>query len=162
MEILLPSDYSAVAASIGPGKVQVYEDPTSDDPGYFNAPTGDFFLLPVGYTDKLEMNLDVLVHEATHMVQDDKRLRLSRLEAEMDAHFAQALYRVRSGKKFASSALQLIPFEIAATEFADNPKYMLGGAFRRLREEMRGGIIKAYMHKHDDLGKKTRLDGVTL
>lgn len=157
-----PSDYSAVAPSIGPGKVQVYEDPTSDDPAYFNAPTGDFFILPVGYTDKLDLNLDVMVHEATHMVQDSKRLRLTKLEAEMDAHFAQALYRVRSGKTFSLPALQLIPFIIAAKEFAADAKYMLGGEFCRLRETMRSAIIEAYMHKHDDLTVKKRLDGVIL
>lgn len=156
-----PTDYSEVASSIGPGKVEVYEDPTRDDPGYASSSKGDSFLLPAGLGDKLDANLDVLVHEATYMVQDYKRRRLSRLEAEMDAHFAQALYRVRSGKTFGPPALQLIPFIVAAKEFADDASYMLSRAFRKLRDEMRSGVIGVYMYKYDDLDVKTRLDGIT-
>lgn len=160
-----PSDYYTVSELFGVGKVQIYIDPEVDAGSYFNAAdgkTGDFLLLAPTVANNLQQWLSVVVHECTHMVQDYKKMRLTRQEFEMDAHFAQALYRVRSANKADKAAGEALTyFDIAAKEYDDDPDYLPSMAFRKYRHKLRSCLNSGYGHA-EDYTKKKRLDGVIL
>jgi hypothetical protein len=97
------SDYRRVGDVMGRGKIEVYAETGGKfKASYTNAKGGDYFVINTEHFDAATFSKDpaqiaVIVHESTHMVQDDKRLRMSNCERELDAHFAQALYLVRAG-----------------------------------------------------------------
>jgi hypothetical protein len=167
----LPSDYLAVGLNIGRHKVEVYE--TRIDykwhASYFNSAQADAILLTPRVTACLSKFLDVIVHEATHMVQDYKRERISMLEQEVDAKFAQALYLLRSGRSLAALPVDLA---VAAEIFVDDPGYLESNHFRwKSLPKIEGTMITEYSQvvknkcgKFDDkeFKRAKRLDGVTL
>ena len=104
---------------------------------------------------------DVLVHEATHMIQDTKKLKISMFEMEMDAHFAQALYLVKTKQKhlFYKRAVQLMAFKAPAEDYANNSKHLTSWAFRKQKQIMKSELCKAY-YGYKDFDKAVRLDGL--
>lgn len=158
-----PSDYFAVADCIGLDKVAVYRTNRVNRAGYGNkndGKTGDVFLLACDVADNLVENLSIIVHEATHMIQDFKKLKITRQEMEMDAHFAQSLYRVKTKcKTDKANSNALMYFDPAAENHVNDSGYLKSNAFRRARGKLRSVIVEDYGHL-PDLTKKVRQDGI--
>lgn len=167
----LPSDYLAVGLNIGRHKVEVYETRVDYKwhASYFNSAHADAVLLTPKVTACLTKYLDVIVHEATHMAQDYKRERISMLEQEVDAKFAQALYLLRSGRSLAGLPIDLA---IAAEFFDEDPDYLESNSFRwKKLPTIESALIAEYSKvvknkcgKFDakEFQRAKRLDGVTL
>ena len=160
-----PSDYYTVAQCIGVGKVQVYEDAETDNAAYFNlsdGKTGDFFLLAPHVAQNIHQWMSSLVHEATHMIQDYKKMKLTLQEMETDTHFAQALYRAHLlGRVDKANSHALTYFDIAAQEYVKDPDYLKSMAFRKYRFKLLSSLIMGYGHKQN-FTNRIRLDGVIL
>ena len=115
-----------------------------------------------------------IVHEVTHAVQDMKKWRMSPTDMELDAHFAQALFLVRSGRESESHAnLRLVRFVIAAKEYIADPRYLQSMSFAQFREKLKLDVELEYVFRlqqlypdrdtediQNDLRKRQRLDGV--
>ena len=52
----------------------------------------NFFIVTPSVTATPLLYMNTFVHEATHAIQDRNKWRMSRLDNEVDAHFAEALY----------------------------------------------------------------------
>ena len=170
------SDYRTIAGKIAPNKIEIYE--TKNDE-LFNAKFcsfGDmnFYVLTPKITVAPSLCVKTLVHETTHAIQDWKKWRESSLDREVDAHFAEALYLVKSGKaREADSDLGMTYFMIAAKEYDNNPKYLASNGFHKIRENMRRDISQHYQFINSliksnfdaeefnkTFRKKQRLDGI--
>lgn len=160
-----PSDYFTVAGLIRSGKVDIYETETVDAGAYGNRTTGrkeDLFLFTQKVVDNVESYLSVIVHEATHMIQDYKRLKVSRMEMELDAHFAQALYKLRTPHRVDNAkSTALAHFEHPAEQYDEDRDYLRSHAFRKFRPTLEAAIRADYGH-HSDLTVRKQLDGVVL
>lgn len=167
----LPSDYLAVGLNIGRKKVEVYETKVDYKwhASYFNSEQADAILLTPKVTACLSKFLDVIVHEATHMVQDYKRERISMLEQEVDAKFAQALYLLRSGRSLSGLPVDLA---ISAEIFDEDPDYLDSHNFRwkklpTIESALIAEYSKVVKNKNGTFDLKEfqraqKLDGVTL
>jgi hypothetical protein len=169
-----PSDYRRVGEVMGKGKIEVYAG-TGDKfkASYTNAKDGDYFVINPEHLktetfDDDPAQIATIVHESTHMVQDDKRLRMSNCERELDAHFAQALYLVRAGapelydKDYARKIME------AAQAYEADPGFRYSRAFREMRDVARGKINDHYQYNMmsqadydpDAFNKVQRWDGL--
>lgn len=156
-------DYFEVAKLISPTKVGVYTSPKVETAQYFNkgdGKTGDFFVLNPSVANSISQYWSVVVHEATHMIQDYKKMKVSRQEMEMEAHFAQGLYRVKAkhkADKASSAALTAIQEHAAA--YHNDKRYLKVFGFDLIRQKMMKAIVGGYGSKPDFLERK-QLDGV--
>lgn len=121
--------------------------------------TGDVLMLECHLHDHLGSYWSVVVHEMTHMIQDYKRMRVSRRDMEMDAHFAQSLYRKRSKGVDKANSEAVWKFDPIAQSYIDDDDYLNSIAFRMQRGKLRSSLNFHY-GKHSDLTKKKRQDGV--
>ena len=83
--------------------------------------------------DDLDRYWSVIVHEITHMIQDYKRMKVTRRDMELDAHFAQALYRKRSKATKATDKANsdaLWRFDDEAQKYIDDSDYLWSRKFR--------------------------------
>ncbi len=96
-----------------------------------------------------------IVHEATHMIQDMKKWRVSLAEMEADAHFAQALFLHYKGASLGTGYMP--SFDAAARAFAAGDKKL----FKSKCPLMLAEVGNKYDGKagYDDLFIKKRLDG---
>jgi hypothetical protein len=146
------SDYRRVGDVMGRGKIEVYaETGGTFKASYTNAKGGDYFVINTEHFDAATFSKDpaqiaVIVHESTHMVQDDKRLRMSNCERELDAHFAQALYLVRAGAPELFDKFYAMKIMEAAQEYEADPRFRYSGAFRKLRDAGRASINEHYQY----------------
>jgi hypothetical protein len=99
---------------------------------------------------------------------------MSPLEMEVDAHFAEALYLVVSGKENeANSDLRMIYYMIMAKGFADDSDFLTTSYFRQKHQELNNSVFQHYqfMNKainrkfnveqfNKEFNKRTRLDGI--
>jgi len=169
-----PSDYRRVGEAMGRGKIEVYADVGDKfKASYTNAKGGDYFVinpdhLKIETIDGDPAQIAIIVHESTHMVQDNKRLRMSNCERELDAHFAQALYLVRVGasnlydKDYAGKIME------AAQAYEADPGFRHSRAFRAMRDAARARINNHYQYNMmsqpgydpDAFNKVQRWDGL--
>lgn len=146
------ADYRRVGEVMAGGKIEVYSDAGAKfKASYTNAKGGDYFVINPKHfkTDTFSgdpAQIATIVHESTHMVQDDKRLRMSNCERELDAHFAQALYLVRAkvpglfDKSYAAKIME------AAQEYDAEPKFRNSSEFRKMRDAARTSINEHYQY----------------
>ena len=122
----------------------------------------------------------VVVHEVTHMIQDFKRMKLSKIEWEMDAYFVEAVYLARATKLDGYPRLADFPtLKDVAKEVAENDGLMLKRGFSdqrdAIREEVGAQLVieeQGYLFLAGDvdgedpdktrerLGERHRMDGV--
>jgi hypothetical protein len=87
----------------------------------------------------------VFVHEACHAIQDWSRWRCSKQDREIDAHFGQALYLVRTGDdKFALLPPRMKLFLEAAREFNVDAGYLKSRSFEKKLSKLENEIFKDY------------------
>ena len=141
-----PCDYRRVGRIMGGGKIEVFlyegndesNDSGSANAAYFESSrTGekeDYWVINTTNVGGNVLNRrDLIVHEATHMIQDMKRLKQSVIEAEMDAYFAQALYHIRSKSEAAIDYDEA--FLRAARAYEADNKVLRAKSFEKLRSE---------------------------
>jgi hypothetical protein len=95
-----------------------------------------------------------IAHEATHMIQDWKKWRMSLLEMEVDAHFAQALFLHYKGA--AASSDDMNYFMEAAVAFAANDKRK----FKSLCNPMFQAASAKYKNVYEKLAIPQKLNGI--
>jgi hypothetical protein len=170
-----PSDYHWIADHIGPGKIEVYETRRDElfRGKYVSLGELNFFVLTPSVTIAPLASMDTIVHEATHAIQDWKKMRASLQDMELDAHFAAALYFVQSGKDASAAALHLARFIIAAKAYNADARYLRSLEFRKARGKLESEILTHYRDMNgiiDDtfdpqawvtaFQRRRRLDGV--
>lgn len=133
--------FAEVGREIGPSKIEVYSYPIGNPARYASSEDGDFFVVDPEVAVAFDLDKHVYVHEACHAIQDWSRWRCSRQDREIDAHFGQALYLVRSGdEKTAILPPRMGYFLDAAREFDADAKYLKSTGFsatlRKLEHEI--------------------------
>jgi hypothetical protein len=133
-------DYRHAGGIIGRGKIEIYEVAGTAFVGrYSRDARHDHFEfdrddLPDG---PLAM-AGVVVHEVTHMIQDFKRMKLSKIEWEMDAYFVEAVYLARIKKLEGYPRLADFPtLKDVAEKVAENDGLMLKRDFSDQRDAIR-------------------------
>ena len=159
------SHYREAGKIIAEGKIEIYRSNKSGLAQY--KITGDSAIIIGNDVDDDNRN-GVVVHEVTHMIQDMRKLKLSILEMELDAYFAEALYYVRRGmvEAFEDNKPMMIGIHMAriAQNFEDDERYLKTRDFRKRRGEISKEILNEYYYRHGrtDLGKRFRNDGLQL
>jgi hypothetical protein len=140
-------DYKEIAENIGPNKIEVYETRNDEafNAKYYSIGDLNFYVLTPKVTATPLLSIRTLIHETTHAIQDRKGWRESRLDQEVDAHFAEALYLVKNKKENeVKGEFVMSDFITAAKEYYQNSKYLLSRRFRKLREKMRQEVYQHY------------------
>ena len=160
-----PCHYREAGKIIAEGKIEIYRS-NKDGLAEYKI-TGDSAIVIGNDVDDDNRN-GVVVHEVTHMIQDMRRLRLSILEMELDAYFAEALYYVRRGmvEAFRDNKPMMIGIQMAkiAENFEDDERYLRTKDFRKRRGDVGKEILDEYYYRHGrtDVGKRFRNDGLQL
>ena len=145
-----PSDYVDIAGRIRLNGIEVYETRLDTDDLGFHAQYRswnelNFFIVTPSVTATPLLYMNTIVHETTHAIQDRNKWRMSRLDNEVDTHFAEALYLSHIGDKTdAKVDLIMTRFLIAAKEYNDDARYLTSINFRNLRREMRNDVAQHY------------------
>jgi LysM domain len=149
-------DYADIARRIHLDGIEVYE--TRKDSGLgFHAKYesyGDLnhFIVRPSVTATPLLYMTTIVHEATHAMQDRNKWRMSGLDNEVDAHFAEALYLVRSRKEEAKIDLRMTRFNIAAEEYDADENYLKSIGFIEFRRKLRHDITEHYAFMNSTFG----------
>jgi hypothetical protein len=153
-----PEYYRTIGGLIRAGTVPVYIDEGAIEGATGFYELGANRLNLTASTAKLNTpeHWSSVVHEATHMIQDWKKWRMSLAEMEADAHFAQALFMHYKGASFGGGLLYV--FATAAKTFASGDKK----GFKRKIGEMCLRVNEKYRDKkgYENMHKKTRQDGI--
>ena len=144
-----PGDYAKVGRDIGLGRIQVYEPHPdwSAVASYASSKKEDFFVVRPTVGADFHSHRDVIVHEATHAIQDRNRWRYSPLDAEVDAHFAQALYLVRRRADAGGVEPRLAGFLNAAREYDADEGYLGSLRFRRVLKDLEHAVFMDYQDR---------------
>lgn len=170
------NDFIAIAKKIAPNEIEIYETKTDQS---FNAKFCsygklNFYVFTPNITIAPSLSVRTIVHETAHAIQDWKEWRESSLDREVDAHFAEALYLVLSGKeKEAQNDLGMAYYIIAAQEYKDNPKYLASLGFRKMRQKLKQETFQHYQFMNSlitsnfdaeefnkSFNKKKKMDGI--
>ena len=134
----------------------------------------NFYVFTPNITIAPSLSVRTIVHETAHAIQDWKEWRESSLDREVDAHFAEALYLVLSGKeKEAQNDLGMAYYIIAAQEYKENPKYLASLGFRKMRQKLKQETFQHYQFMNSLItpnfdvekfnkafNKKNKMDGI--
>ena len=158
-----PYHYRRAGKIIAGGGIEIYH--TSEDGGAaYETLAESSFTFGAAVNDWNRNG--AVVHEATHMVQDMRKLKLSEVEMELDAYFAQALYHVRdrSVEVFLSTVPPFVgvPMADLAQDYEERGRYILSKEFKERRDQIRGALVHNYKNilKVADADVRTRLDGI--
>jgi LysM domain len=173
------ADYADVARRIHLDGIEVYETRKDSGLGFFGKYDShgglNYFMLRPSVTATPLLYMTTLIHEATHAIQDRNKWRMSELDDEVDTHFAEALYLVRSRKEHeAKTDLRMTRFMIAAREYDADERYLTSIDFIKLRREMRHDVTEHYAFMNSifagpgfdreawlkDFRRKKRWDGI--
>ena len=139
--------FAEVGREIGPSKIEVYSYPIGNPARYASSEDGDFFVVDPEVAVAFELDKHVYVHEACHAIQDWSQWRCSRQDREIDAHFGQALYLVRSGdEKTATLPPRMALFLDAARDFDADSKYLKSLRFHKMLRKMEHEIYMDYQY----------------
>lgn len=155
--------YRKAARIIGELEIEIYHSSEDGGAAYVTAGESSFtFGNAVNDTNRD----GAIVHEVTHMIQDMRKMKLSEVEMELDAYFAQALYHVRDGSLsvFKRTVPGFVgePMAEIAGRFEDKRSYMLTRDFRDRRDGVRNSLVFNYKNilKKTDADVRYRLDGL--
>ena len=153
-----PGDYRAMGALIRAGTVPVFidEGAIKGATAFYQIDTNRLYLTESTAKLNTPEHWSTVVHEATHMIQDRKKWRVSLQEMEADAHFAQALFMHYKNASFGGGLLPV--FATAAAAFASGNKKL----FKNKIAEMNLRVSEKYHYTpgYEHMYTKTRLDGI--
>jgi hypothetical protein len=153
-----PEHYRRMGALIREGTLPVFIDEGAI-PGataFYQAQANRLNLTPDTAPLNTLEHWSTVVHEATHMIQDWKKWRITLSEMEADAHFAQALFMHYKGASFGGGLL--LVFASAAKAFAAGDKK----EFKKLIGEMYQRVNEKYQYKsgYENMFTKIKQDGI--
>lgn len=171
-------DYINIANKIESDAIKVYQtkQPQTEFNGtYCSYSSGDFFAFPLQAVNAISDYSSTIVHEATHAIQDLKEWKMSPLESEVDAHFAEAFYLVLSGRQSEiKSDLRMLYYVIVAEGFFEDEDFMTTSYFRQKRADLDNNVRVDYRAKqraikpnfdenkfNKEFEKRVRWDGVS-
>jgi hypothetical protein len=153
-----PRDYAEVGALIADGTIPVLlsEGKIEGALAFYELGANRLNLTPATAPLNRPEHWSTIVHEATHVIQDKKKWRMTQAEMEADAHFAQALFLHYKGSQLGTGYMK--SFDEAASYFAN-------GEMREFKKRATTMIFEAgvkYDGKkgYDNLFIKTRNDGI--
>lgn len=151
-------DYVNIANKIESGTIKVYQtkQDQTDFNGTYSSDSGkDFFAFPRQAVNSISSYAGTIVHEATHAIQDLKEWRMSPLESEVDAHFAEALYLVLTGRQSdVKSDMRMTYYMIVAEGYFEDSDFMTTSYFRQKRTNLYNSVRVDYRAKHKAISKK--------
>jgi hypothetical protein len=146
-------DYRFAGNLIGRGRIEIYEvsgvgfvglysrDARHD---HFEFDRADLPKGPLGQAG-------VVVHEVTHLIQDRKRMKLSKVEWEMDAYFVEAVYLERAGTLDNYPRLGDFPtLRDIAKEVAKDDGLMFKRDFSKQRDAIRQEVEAQLVREEQD------------
>jgi hypothetical protein len=170
------TDYQEMGHVIRRGNIELKaaELPTAKwRAAYVDHPEGDFLkfntdkVWPAAlgsekFDRKLRLNTAAnVVHEVTHMIQDWKRMWLSLVQREVDAHFAQALFLVRAKADDVWDKTYALHTLIAAQNYEADKRYLHTAHYRSIKGDMAAEIREHYRGKVEGaLDDPYRSDGL--
>lgn len=160
-----PSLYQKAGRIIGEGKIETYRT-NQEGLAHYRIEGASALFLGDDINDHNRSG--VIVHEVTHLIQDMLKMKLSILEMELDAYFAEAVYYARRDmiEEFKKRKPMMIGFCMAkiAENFLDDKKYLNTKEFRKNRGEAGKEITSEYYYRAGvtDVGTRRRLDGLQL
>lgn len=160
-----PCLYREAGRIIGEGNIEIYRT-NEDGLAHYHLEGASALFLGDDIND--DNRSGVIVHEVTHMIQDMSKMKLSILEMELDAYFAEALYYARRNliEEFKKKKPMMIGICMAliAENYLDDKKYLTTNAFRKNRGEVSKEIANEYYYRAGvtNVGKRRRNDGLQL
>jgi len=153
-----PKHYEEIGQKIANKKIGVYvaEGNIPGAKAFYNVKSNRLYLTSATKSLSTPEQWSTIAHEATHIIQDMRKWRMTMQEMEADAHFAQALF-LHYKKSFLSGGT-MQTFNIAAQYFAD-------GKMRDFKKKCQSMIAEAGAKYHgkrgyDDMYIKKRQDGI--
>lgn len=152
-----PEMYAEIGRRISSGQIPIYlrEGNIDGAKAFYNLTANELNLTSATRPLNTPQHWGTIVHEATHMIQDMKKWRMTKQEMEADAHFAQALFLHYKGSHLESGLLSA--FGQAARYFASGDKKEYKKKFLLMLSQ----VGSKYRDKpgYDDLYMKQRWDG---
>ncbi len=153
-----PEDYAEIGRKIDSGKIPVVlaEGAVDGAKAFYELGPNCLNLTKATAPLNTPEHWSTIVHEATHMIQDMKKWRITLAEMEADAHFAQALFLHYKGMSLSTGYMP--SFESAARAFASGEKK----EFKKKCPTMIAEAGMKYDGKkgYEDLYVKRKLDGI--
>jgi hypothetical protein len=153
-----PEHYAEIGRKIDSGKIPVLlaESAVDGAKAFYELGSNCLNLTKATAPLNTPEHWGTIVHEATHMIQDMKKWRISLAEMEADAHFAQALFLYYKGVSFSSGYMP--SFESAAKAFASGDKK----EFKKKCPTMIAEAGMKYFGKkgYEDPYVKNKMDGI--
>ncbi len=153
-----PEHYRIMGGLIRAGTVPVLIDESAPEGAVAAYQPESNRLLLTKTTAKLNTpeHWGTMTHEATHMIQDWKKWKVSLKEMEVDAHFAQALFMHYKGASFGGALLA--KFATAAKAYASGDKK----TFKNLIPKLELAVHEKYQNKkgYENMLKREKRDGI--
>lgn len=153
-----PKHYEEIGQKIANKKIGVFfaEGNIPGAKAFYNVKSNCLYLTSATKALNTPEHWSTIAHEATHMIQDLKKWRMTMQEMEADAHFAQALF-LHYKKSFLSGGT-MQSFNTAAKHYANGDK----GDFKKKCQSMIAEAGAKYHGKsgYDDMYIKKRQDGI--
>lgn len=153
-----PKYYEEIGQKIANKKIGVYvaEGAIAGAKAFYNVDSNCLYLTSATKALNTPEHWSTIAHEATHMIQDLKKWKMSMQEMEADAHFAQALFLHYKNSFLSGGTMQT--FNIAAKYFAEGDKK----EFKKKCQSMIAEAGAKYHGKkgYDDLYIKKRQNGI--
>ncbi|MBA2115187.1 hypothetical protein [Bremerella alba] len=150
--------YEEIGQKIASKKIRVYvaEGKIPGAKAFYNLKSNCLYLTPATEGLSTPQQWSTIAHEATHMIQDLKKWRMTLQEMEADAHFAQALFLHYKNSFLEGGAMQ--SFNTAAKHFANGDK-------RDFKKKCHSMLAEAGSKYHgregyEDMYIKERRDGI--
>ena len=153
-------DYRRIGRYFRDGKIPIYEyDDTSDPAAAAYFYTGAPWVAVQRFKFDARKPHAKVVHEATHMIQDERGKSLPGWVSEMEAFLAQALITIKLKREPGTSPVEVACHEMAVGYLA-NPAFYVSDAFIEVRDRARDALDEAYGRK--DMSSDVHYDGLPL
>lgn len=152
-----PEYYADIGRKIACGDIKVFlgEGMIQGGLAMYNFDENSLTLTKATGPLKTPKQWSTIVHEATHMIQDMKKWRMTKIEMEADAHFSEALFLCYKGIRLSNGYMP--SFDIAARAFSSGDMK----SFKKECLSMIAEVGNKYsgVLGYDDMLYKKKLDG---
>ncbi|MEW4564593.1 hypothetical protein AB1K70_18780 [Bremerella sp. JC770] len=153
-----PKYYEEIGQKIASKKIGVFvaEGAIAGAKAFYKVDSNCLYLTSATKSLNTPEQWSTIAHEATHMIQDLKKWRMTLQEMEADAHFAQALFLHYKNSILNSGTMH--SFNMAAKYFAEGNKK----EFKKKCPSMLADVGRKYQGKkgYEDMYTKERQNGI--
>lgn len=137
-------DYRRIGRYFRDGKIPIYEyDDTSDPAAAAYLYTGDPWVAVQRFKFDTDAPHAKVIHEGTHMIQDERGKSLPGWVSEMEAFLAQALVTIKLKREPGTSPIEVACHEMA-TGYLATPAFYVSKEFIEIRDKAREALETAY------------------